>query len=212
MAVKKFLLVLLFVCSALSHSFSYAAPADDLSNLLNAVQTMRANFTQVVYDGKNKVMLKSYGRMSMQRPGKFRWEVTKPIPQTIIANASRLWIYDPDLEQVTIRSLKKAAGETPALLLSHVDSVLNQSYRVEELPSKKEGLQSFSLLPKSADSMFASIQMDFVNKQIQAMRLRDHLGHTTAVTFQKTEFNINLPASLFVFKPPARVDVIDETK
>ena len=193
-------------------SLCYAAPADDLGNLLNAVQTMRANFTQTVYDNHNKAILKSFGRMSMQRPGKFRWEVTKPIPQIIIANSSRLWIYDPDLEQVTIRTLKKAAGETPALLLSHVDMVLNQSYQVEQLRSKTPGVLSFSLIPKGADNMFATIQMDFSNKKIQSMHLRDHLGHTTVVIFQNSQTNISLPSSLFVFKAPARTDVIDETK
>ncbi len=64
-------------------------------------------------------MQRSYGKMALERPGKFRWEVTKPIPQLIIANEAKLWIYDPDLEQVTIRRLKVTSGETPALLLSH---------------------------------------------------------------------------------------------
>jgi outer membrane lipoprotein carrier protein len=173
---------------------------------------MKADFTQTVYDNKNKAIMKSYGRMAMQRPGKFRWEVTKPIPQVIIANSTRLWIYDPDLEQVTIRALKKAAGETPALLLSHVDMVLSQSYQVEQVPSKTPGTQSFSLMPKGQDNMFASIQMNFANNKIQSMQLRDHLGHTTLVLFQHTQTNPSLPASLFNFKPPARTDVIDETK
>jgi outer membrane lipoprotein carrier protein len=204
--------IIKFICLFLINSAVYATPVDDLGGLLNAVQSMRANFTQTVYDNKNKAILKSYGRMSMQRPGKFRWEVQKPIPQTIIANGSRLWIYDPDLEQVTIRSLKKAAGETPALLLSHVDSILNQSYHVQALPNKTPNIQTFSLVPKEADSMFADIQMSFENKKITSMSLRDHLGHTTVVAFQKLETNISLPAALFVFKAPARIDVIDEAK
>ncbi len=189
-----------------------ATPTDDLSTLLNAVQTMQANFKQVVYDNHNKPIQTSYGRMSMQRPGKFRWEVSKPIPQVIVANASRLWIYDPDLEQVTIRSLKQSAGESPALLLSHVNITLKNEYQVAPMPSKQPGMSWFTLVPKSADSMFASIQMGFKQHQIQEMRLQDHLGHVTAVTFNHIETNITLPASLFVFKVPAGVDVINETK
>ena len=168
-------LLMLFSVSLMAH----ATPTEDLANRLNAVQTMRANFTQVVYDNRNKAVLTSYGRMSMQRPGKFRWEVTKPIPQLIVANASRLWIYDPDLEQVTVRSLKHAAGETPALLLSHVNMSLDNEYKVTQLPNKSAGGVSFSLVPKSQDSVFASIQLSFINNRVKEMRLQDHLGHVT---------------------------------
>ena len=97
----------------------HAGTSEDLAALLNNTQSMRANFRQTVYDNRGKVIQKSVGYMAMQRPGKFRWESTSPIPQLIIANDSRLWIYDPDLEQVTIRSLSKEIGETPALLLSN---------------------------------------------------------------------------------------------
>src|SRR6516162_4318453 len=104
-----FLLVLVTTVNADSGSA-------DLSNQLNAIKTLRANFAQTVYDNKGKAVQRSYGHIALQRPGKFRWEVIKPIPQLIIANSQRLWIYDPDLQQVMIRSLHVAAGETPALL------------------------------------------------------------------------------------------------
>jgi outer membrane lipoprotein carrier protein len=149
--------------------------------------------------------------MSLERPGKFRWEVIAPIPQTVIANGSRLWIYDPDLEQVTIRSLKKSAGDTPALLLSDVDAELTGAYNVKPT-SQNPDARSYTLTPKSNDNMFASIKLAFVKNQIREMRLEDNLGHVTSIKFQQIETNINLPASLFVFKKPAKVDVIDETK
>jgi outer membrane lipoprotein carrier protein len=190
---------------------AFAAPSDDLASLLNGIQTMRANFTQVVFDNRYKAVQTSYGRMSMQRPGKFRWEVTKPIPQVIVANTTRLWIYDPDLEQVTIRSLKQATGETPALLLSHVNVELNSEYKVSAMPAKAN-LTWYNLIPRKADSMFVSIQMGFLGNQIEEMRLQDHLGHVTQVNFKGIETNITLPASLFVFKAPPGVDVINETK
>ena len=201
------LFILCLLCGSV-----YATPADDLAVLLNSVHTMRANFTQTVYDNRGKASQQSRGRMSLQRPGKFRWEVIKPIPQLIVANQARLWIYDPDLEQVTVRSLKKAAGEMPALLLSDVDTVLTSTYNVKPSQQKADGSRSYTLVPKSADNMFASIKLAFMNNQIREMQLEDHLGHVTVVKFQQIETNINLPASSFVFKPPARVDVIDETR
>ncbi|SRR5579885_1216167 len=191
---------------------AYASASSDLSSLLDAVQSMRANFTQTIYDNRGKAIQKSYGRMAMQRPGKFRWEVTRPIPQLIIANGTKLWIYDPDLQQLTIRSLEKAAGETPALLLSHVGNVLDNDFTVKTLQKNSPKWNWFALTPKNQGNMFDSIQMGFVNKQIQEMRLADNLGHTTVIQYQNIQTNVNIPASLFVFKPTAKIDVIDETR
>ena len=103
--------IILFSFVTIAHAASASA---DLAGLLNKVQSMKANFIQTVYDKRGKVTQKSSGRMALQRPGKFRWDVAKPMPQLIIANGTKLWIYDPDLEQLTIRSIKKAAGESPA--------------------------------------------------------------------------------------------------
>ena len=183
-----------------------------LAGLLNSTQSMKADFIQKIYDNRGKVVQQSHGTMIMQRPGKFRWEVKKPIPQLIIANQSRLWIYDPDLEQVTIRKLSQTTGETPALLLSHVNVVLDKDYDVKSLPAKSSDWRWYELVPKAADNMFASIQMGFMNNQIHEMRLQDHLGHTTLIQFTNIKINPVLPSSVFVFKAPANVDVIDEIR
>src|SRR5579862_4041780 len=103
MKYLQYIFSLLFFCM-LNAAYAQSA-ADELSKQLDAVHSMRASFVQTVYDNKNKPIQQSYGRMALLRPGKFRWEVDKPIPQVIIANQTRLWIYDPDLEQVTIRPL-----------------------------------------------------------------------------------------------------------
>lgn len=202
---------LVFFCFT-SIPVANADPTTDLTTLLNGVKTLQANFTQTTYDNRGKPVQKSFGRMALQRPGKFRWEVKRPIPQLIIANESRLWIYDPDLDQVTIRSLKHAAGETPALLLSHVDASINNEFTITEIEKNAPGWRWFSLTPKMADSMFASVEMGFMDKQIREMRLKDHLGHATMVAFESPKTNVNLPASLFTFTPPKNVDVIDETR
>lgn len=191
-------------------SAALAAPAD-LSNLLNMIKTMRAGFTQTVYDNRGKAVQKSQGNMALQRPGKFRWDVKSPLPQTIIANSERLWIYDPDLQQVTIRSLRFEAGEAPALLLSHQNSSLETNYDIQDV-NEKSPLRWFLLKPKNSDNMFASVKMGFANNQLKEMVLEDQIGHTTRVQFQNIQMNSSLPSSLFVFKAPSGTDIIDETK
>lgn len=205
---KKIYLLALYLVTVSVH----AAAAQDLSTLLDGIHSMRAGFTQTVYDNHGKAIQHSYGKMAMQRPGKFRWDVTRPIPQLVVANGSRLWIYDPDLQQVTIRTLKMAAGETPALLLSNVNTTVNQDFTVTESDLKMPGWDWFKLVPKKADNMFEAVEMGFQNKHFLEMRLKDNLGHTTRIQYQNAEFNVNLSSSLFSFNPPKGVDVINETR
>jgi outer membrane lipoprotein carrier protein len=207
--MQNFLKLIIGCCAML---FISAHAAESLPDLLNNVHTMRSNFVQTVYDNKNKPIQQSYGTMAMKRPGLFRWDVKKPIPQLIVANQTRLWIYDSDLEQVTVRSLKKAAGDTPALLLSHVSGVLEKDYIVQASPKNTPQSQWFTLTPRGADSMFASIKLGFVNNEIAEMRLQDHLGHQTRIQFKDSKANVAIPDNLFVFKAPRGVDVIDETR
>ena len=189
-----------------------ANDAVTLTDLLQGTKTLKANFTQQTVDGRGKKTQNAHGRMALERPGKFRWEITKPIPQLIIANNNTLWVYDPDLEQVTIRNMKFSAGEAPALLLSHDNASIEEGFKVTTLPSKQVNMQLFLLSPKKSDNMFERIEIGFLNKELKQMRLRDHLGNSTSIQFSNNQNNIAMNASLFTFKAPSRVDVIDERK
>ncbi|TAK76540.1 MAG: outer membrane lipoprotein chaperone LolA [Gammaproteobacteria bacterium] len=197
---------------AMTFSAHAITPSSELSALLNATRSMQADFTQTIYDNRGKAVQQSYGHMAIQHPGQFRWQVIKPIPQLIIANGPRLWIYDPDLEQVTIRSLHQTAGDTPGLLLSHDNVKLEEDYTIKLSPKLSNGLRWFILVPKTSDNTIAKVEMGFVNNQISQMQLQDRLGHTTLIRFKNVKINTSLPTSLFVLKAPANADVIDETR
>jgi outer membrane lipoprotein carrier protein len=183
-----------------------------LNQLLGQTSTMRADFTQTITDKTNKPIQKAVGKMALERPGKLRWEVLKPIAQLVVANGERLWIYDPDLEQVTIRFISKEMGETPALLLSNTENTLAKNFMVRQGKDIKTGMLWFVLTPKSKNSMLAAIKLGFNENKIQAMFLEDHLGHTTLIEFNHVTVNQTLASSLFKFKLPENVDVIDETQ
>ena len=189
----------------------WADSATDLTTLMAPINTLSASFTQTIYDNHHKQIQDSTGKMALSRPGKFRWEVYKPQAQTIIANGNKLWIYDPDLQQVTVRSLNQAAGASPALLLSNNVSVLQRDYNVKELPAQGR-TRWFKLTPKQSDNNFQSIELGFTNKTITQMMLQDNLGHTTQVAYNNIKTNTSLANSLFTFKAPANVDVLDESK
>lgn len=205
-------LLIFILLLTLQISSRAATPSVALTQLLSTIHTMQADFTQTISDSKGKLTEQSVGHMALQRPGKFRWEVTKPVAQLMVANNARLWIYDPELEQVTIRLLNKEIDNTPAMLLSHPDNVaIEKNFKVQTL-NNVASLQWFALLPKNHDSMLAFIKMGFAHGQISEIDLQDHLGHSTVIEFYNVVLNHPLPASLFHFTSPAHTDVIDETR
>jgi len=211
MQLKKNFIIFVFLNLFLISRVYAAADNQTLNNLLNTTHTMRANFTQKILDNYGRTVLTSQGTMALERPGKFRWEVVKPSKQLIIANAAKLWIYDPDLEQVVIRSLKGAAGSSPAFLLTQMNASLENDYIVTQMPNQKSDQQQwFMLKPKVSDDVFESIQIGFIQNQIKTMKLKDNLGHSTIIEFKNSQINSPLSASLFVFHAPAHVDIIHE--
>lgn len=188
---------------------AYADSSAALTQLLLGMHTMQANFTQRITDKKARPLQQTQGRMALQRPGKFRWEVVKPVAQLIVANGARLWIYDRDLEQVTIRTFKSATGQTPALLLSDNNLTLGKDFFVTQTGDASAPV--FLLKPKDK-SNFESIKLSFSNTVIHEMELKDHLGHTTLIQFRDVALNKSLSERLFTFKPPSGIDIIDETK
>lgn len=207
----KYFAIISIIISFIYSSFTYAqSPSSTLSELLKNMHSLQANFTQTIFDQKGKSRQKSTGHMMLQRPSQFRWDTLEPNRQLIVTNGKRLWIYEPELEQVTIRALAKAAGETPAMLLSDENLSLTQEFTVQSLP--KTTLTWFSLVPKDKSSMIASLKLGFADKEIREMQIQDHLGHMTRIQFSRVKMNSPLQASVFTFTPPAQVDVIDETK
>lgn len=210
--MKKSLLILILTLLFCATSFAQTA-SETLTNLLLNIHTMQADFTQTIQDKDAKSIQRSQGRMALERPGKFRWEVLSPVKQLIIANKSRLWIYDPDLEQVVVRSFHRAAGQTPALLLSDTNLALGKDFNVTLMhnPSQIAGTQLFLLTPKNTNDPLEKIILTFHGKQIYQMQLADRLDHVTIITFRQVKQGIAFSAGTFVFKPPPQVDVIDET-
>lgn len=183
-----------------------ASASEQLTRLLMSTNSMQANFRQLVIDRSGRVINQSEGHMALMRPGKFRWETTKPTAQLVVTDGKRIWVYDPDLEQVTIRLLTHTAGEAPALLLSHTNTAIVQDFTVQRVGN------TFLLKPKDRNSLFEAIKISFAGTQVKAMQLQDHLGHRTHIELSRVQVNRQLPANLFVFNVPPHIDMIDETR
>lgn len=202
---------LIVATSAFADTTATTPSGQTLSQLLKSMHSMQANFTQTIKDKKGRTIQKSTGHMDLQRPNQFRWDVRAPNKQLIVTNGKRLWVYDPDLEQVTIRALGKAAGDTPAMLLSDADLQLDKEFVIRPVKNASS-IQWYTLLPKDPSSVIAAMKLGFDKQQIQQMEIQDHLGHTTLIVFNNIKENVPISSALFIFKPPAHIDVIDETK
>ena len=190
----------------------HAGAIDKLHQFLESTKTLRAGFTQIVVAKNGTRPQQSSGVMIFSRPGKFRWQIEKPYSQLLVSDGEKVWIYDPDLRQVTVKKVGNALGGTPAALLageSGGKSTLEKSFTLREA-GEREGLEWVEAVPKSQESGFEKLRLGFAGSDLKAMELLDNFGQTTSLYFSNLERNPVVAASLLSFKPPAGVDVISE--
>jgi outer membrane lipoprotein carrier protein len=199
---------LLLLLAILAPATAGAASADALKGLLEQTTTARARFAQMVLDRNLKQLQQVTGTMQFSRPGKFRWEYDKPYEQTIVSDGSRVWLYDKDLNQVTVRRLDRALGSSPAALLAGSNEI-EKSYTLTAQGSQ-DGLDWLEAVPKTQDTAFEKIRLGFGKSGLEAMELRDQFGQITVIKFSTMERNIKLPGESFRFTPPKGADVISE--
>ncbi len=185
-----------------------AGGIDRLREFVEGAKTLRAQFNQTVLDRAGKVTNESSGTMQFSRPGKFRWEYTKPYPQLIVGDGKKLWIWDSDLEQVTVKKLSESLGSSPAALLAGSNEIERSFTLIDG--GNIDGLDWLNAQPKDRDTSFESIRMGFGEAGLQVMELVDSFGQKTLIRFAKVEKNPKLAADLFKFTPPKNADVVGE--
>lgn len=185
-----------------------AASIEELRSLLEQTTTARARFAQMVLDRNMKKLQQATGTMQFARPGKFRWEYDKPYEQVIVSDGARVWLYDKDLNQVTIRKYDRALGSSPAALLAGSNEI-EKNYRFTSLGTQ-DGLDWLEAVPRAQDTAFERIKLGFGKAGLEAMELRDQFGQITVIKFSTIERNAKIPPEAFTFTPPKGADVISE--
>ena len=207
MKVNLQLLLLLFLCNTAQADSS----ANDLLNqFFTGLKTLSANFEQSVQNSQLNAVERASGKLWIQRPGKFRWNYDKPYLQEIVSNGDKIWIFDADLEQVTIKKVNKTLGNTPALLLSN-DRPIDETFTIQQM-EKGLSLNWIELQPKDDEAGFSSIRLGFKESHLNEMLLEDNLGQTTRLIFSQLNRNQSLSSELFQFIPPKNADIFDSSK
>lgn len=183
-------------------------PAEVVQNKLNAIRSMTAQFEQVV-KAKNREVSRSSGSMALDRPGRFRWQTHDPMEQLIVADGQKMWIYDVDLEQVTVKKQDKGLGGTAALFLSAYGDTVTRDFDVAQGVSSGSAL-IFDLKAKSSKENIQHIKLIFTQANLTGLELYDQLGQVTYVRLNDIKANPKLSARLFQFKPPKGVDVVNQ--
>jgi outer membrane lipoprotein carrier protein len=199
---------LIFVLVLCAAQLAQAAAIDKLHAFLETTKTLRADFAQVVVAKNGKKPQASSGVMMISRPGKFRWQITKPYEQLLVGDGEKVWIYDADLRQVTVKKFDAALGSTPAALLVGGNG-LDKSFSLREA-GEHDGVDWLEALPKTPDSGFERLRLGFSGNDLKAMELYDSFGQTTTLLFSRIERNVAISPALLRFAPPPGVDVIGE--
>lgn len=188
------------------------ALADSLGSLgrfYDSVQTYSARFEQVVLDEGLVPIEESSGVMLIARPGRFRWDYEPPNEQTIIGDGSRVWIYDIELEQITVRPQEQSLGRTPATILAGSGDI-SSGYEMHDLGAAGS-LTWVAIKPRDSDSGFNDMRIGFEGEELRTIELVDGLGQTTRITMTEGIENEAVDDAEFTLTPPEGVDVIDET-
>ena len=185
-----------------------AAQADALAALQAFVRDARtgsAEFTQTVTTPDGSRRRTSSGTFEFSRPNRFRFSYTAPFEQLIVADGQRLWVYDPDLNQVISRKQSSALSATPAALLAGAQ--IERDFKLSAEPAR-DGLEWVKAVPKHADGGFESLRIGFRNGELVAVDITDSLGQRSLLQFRELKLNRPLPADRWVFTVPKGADVI----
>ncbi len=208
--IKMIIFRLIFLTFFFINSAGYAAdePVKQLQAFLKASKSLTADFKQVLINEAGDPYQTSYGIFYLQRPGKFRWDYLKPFQQQIVSTSGKVWFYDTDLEQVTIKKLDESVGSTPALLLSGNIS-LDDNFTMQDQGVDGD-MQWIKLLPKNQESSFKYILIGLNKGSLGGMELSDNFGQLTRIYFSNVLLNPPIKPTVFEFKAPKGVDVISD--
>jgi len=197
----------IFFCVLSPFAMADNSVAQQLQRFLDNTQSLSAQFEQTLLNEYSELMQQSAGELRMQRPGKFRWDYTKPYEQNIVSNGRKIWMYDAELEQVSVRPYEQLES-SPVNLLDN-QQPLETLFSLQAMPAQ-EGQDWVKLIPRKADSDFQQMLVGLHNGRIKTMRLLDNFNQKTEIIFTDLTINPSFKSGLFEFSPPAGADIMGD--
>lgn len=202
-------LILLITLSLFAASaFAATGARARLDAFANGLHSLRGNFSQTVYDSHGNVTGSSHGLLALKAPRLFRWQVTNPYQQLIVADGKKVWVYEPDLQQATVRDQGAEEAHSPLTILTDL-SQLDTEFKSTDVGTR-DGLEWMRLVSRAKDPQFEYAEIGFDATGPRRMVFKDTLGNRTEIAFSGWERNPALPADTFVFVPPKGTDVVGD--
>lgn len=198
---------LALLLAGLAHSATGPA-RQRLDAFADGLHSLQGHFTQTLTDASGQGTKTSSGTLALEAPREFRWDTVTPYKQTIVADGSRVWLYDPELEQVTVRVQSTEEAHSPLTVITDIKR-LDQDFKVTE-QGQRDGLTWLRLTSRSKDPQFDYADLGFDAQGLKRMVFRDQLGAVTDIRFSAWKRNVELPPSTFNFTPPPGADVIGD--
>jgi len=201
--------ILVFLLLTLATTGVHAGARDKLDAFGRDIQGLSANFSQRVFSSDGVLKESSSGKVQLQAPRQFRWEYLKPFPQLLVADGDHIWIYDPDMEQVTVRQQSLEEQNSPLAML--IDPAEMQRQFVAKEGGTGQGLEWLDLTPrKPDDAPFDRARLGFGAGGLVRMEMFDGLGQRTVMGFSAWKRNPNFAPGTFTFQAPEGVDVVGD--
>lgn len=192
-----------------AHAAQHAA-AQSLSQWLRGWSSLRADFQQHLHDTHGALLRRSSGRLWVQRPGRLRWEIFAPFAELLTGDGTTLWLWDPDLQQVSIRPYDQRLTQTPAqLLLGARVEDLQDDYHIAV--EHEQTLSHYRMRPAEADGLLRELQLMLHGNRLHSLVVLDSIGQRTLISFQAVEYDLPMAQDLFRFQIPEGADVLTET-
>ncbi|GLQ97606.1 outer membrane lipoprotein chaperone LolA [Dyella mobilis] len=197
----------LFAFSLSTLSYAAGPARARLDAFAQGLHAISGNFTQTLTDPSGKVQT-SNGTMVMEAPRQFRWDTLAPQKQILVADGSRIWLYDPDLEQATVRKQDSEEAHSPLMVLTDL-KMLDKDFKVTE-QGEHDGLQWLRLTSTGADPQFSYVDLGFDANGLVRMQFKDQLGSVSDIRFSNWQRNPPIPPEDFNFTPPKGTDVVGD--
>ncbi|MEX2367771.1 MAG: outer membrane lipoprotein chaperone LolA [Pseudohongiellaceae bacterium] len=197
------------VCARAQHEDTAVS---QLIQVLQQTSTMQAQVEQLTLDQNGREIQEADATMVMRKPDHFFWHATAPYEELMTTNGELIWIYEPDLEQVSIQNFQSQVSRTPALLLSTDEAGLQESFHVSVSVLPNNNRTRFVLLPRDPGSLFETLSLTFFNAVLEEMQFEDSLGQKTSLSFRDVVLNEPVDDGLFTFTAPPGIDIIDSTQ
>ncbi len=201
---------LFFLLISSGNNWADSTAIQHLNDNLKQIDAASADFSQHLIDVHGVRGREFRGHMQVARPGFFRWDTQEPYAQTIVADGKKVWVYDPDLNQVLIQDLDKQVGNTPALLLSSDSNTLAKAFDIVEEPAAA-GQSAFLLHPRSGQALFEAMRIKFAHGFIEEMQLKDAMGQKTRIQFSQVKYHQAVDKKVFHFSIPPGADVVQQS-